>query len=56
MESTQRSAIKQKLGGANPLQASGKKLSVMTAGDTLDGGKSTISRLADSALKNFKLM
>ena len=31
-------------------------MSVMTAGDTLDGGKSTISRLADSALKNFKML
>ena len=53
MESTQRSAMKQLK--KDPLQASGKKLSVMTAtGEAVDG-KSNISRLADSALKNFKL-
>ena len=54
LESTQKSALRSKLPG-QALQASGKKLSVMTAGETFDGGKSNISRLADSALKNLKL-
>jgi len=54
MESTQRSAMKP-LKGKDPLQASGKKLQVVTeVGDGVDG-KSPMSRLADSALKNFKL-